>query len=148
MSSCLPCTHNNVDTVSVINCFCKYLNTDFKKNLFRSAQDEGSNGALRFLGVRGLNMYLRRKTSLKLLTNEKRGGLRVILFYRSPFKLFSRKFSKESVQAPSFERPRTAPRTLFVSFAINNCFQISVQHRSYMKKIRETCMPRGEFKYR
>ncbi len=72
--------------------------------------------------------------SLKLLTNEKRGGLRVILFDRSPFELFSRKFSKESVQAPSCERPRTALRTLFVSFAINNCFQISVQHLSFMKK--------------
>ncbi len=74
--------------------------------------------------------------NLKLLTNEKRGGLRVILFDRSPFKLFSRKFSKESVQAPSYERPRTAPRPLFVSFAINNCFQISVTHRSCMKNPR------------
>jgi hypothetical protein len=36
---------------------------------------------------------------LKVLTNEKRGGLRVISFDRSPFKLISRKFSKESVQA-------------------------------------------------
>jgi hypothetical protein len=31
---------------------------------------------------------------LKVLTNEKRGGLRVILFDRSPFKLFLRKFLK------------------------------------------------------
>jgi hypothetical protein len=85
---------------------------------------------------------------LKVLTNEKRGGLRVISFNRSPFKLFSRKFSKESVKAPSCDRPRTAPRTLFVSFANNNCFQTAVLRRSFMKKIRETCMPRGEFKYR
>jgi hypothetical protein len=34
---------------------------------------------------------------LKVLTNEKRGGLRIISLDRSPFKLFSRKFSKESV---------------------------------------------------
>jgi hypothetical protein len=31
--------------------------------------------------------------NLKVLTNEKRGGLRVVLFDRSPFKLFSLKFS-------------------------------------------------------
>jgi hypothetical protein len=65
-------------------------------------------------------------TLLKVFTNEKRGGLRVISFDRSPFKLFSQKFSKKSVQAPSCKRPRTAPRTLFVSFASNNCFQIAV----------------------
>jgi hypothetical protein len=66
------------------------------------------------------------KPILKVLTNEKRGVLREISFNRSPFKLFLRKFSKESVQAPSCERPRTSPRTLFVSFANNNCFQIAV----------------------
>jgi hypothetical protein len=35
-----------------------------------------------------------------------------------------------------------------VSVANNNYFQIAVLRRSFMKKIRETCMPRGEFKYR
>ncbi len=49
--------------------------------------------------------------SLKLFTNEKRGGLRVISFDRPPFKLLSRKFSKESVQAPPCERHKTTQRT-------------------------------------
>ncbi len=62
---------------------------------------------------------------LKVLTNEKRGGLKVIAFDRSPFKLFTLRFSNQSVQAPSFERRRTAQRSLFLSFEINNCFQIS-----------------------
>jgi hypothetical protein len=29
------------------------------------------------------------------------------------------------VQAPSSERPKIVPRTLFLSFASNNCFPIS-----------------------
>jgi hypothetical protein len=48
---------------------------------------------------------------LKVFTNEKRGGLRVISFDRPPFKLLSRKFSKESVQAPSYERHKTTQQT-------------------------------------
>jgi hypothetical protein len=40
----------------------------------------------------------------KVLTNEKRGGLTVVTFDRSPFKLLSRKFSNKFVQAPSCER--------------------------------------------
>ncbi len=63
---------------------------------------------------------------LKVLTNEKRGGLSVVSFDRSPFKLFSLKFSNRLVQAPSCERHKTAPRTLFVSFANNNYFQTAV----------------------
>jgi hypothetical protein len=50
---------------------------------------------------------------LKVLTNEKRGGVRVISFDRPPFKLLSRKFSKESVQTPSCERHKTTQRTPF-----------------------------------
>jgi hypothetical protein len=46
-----------------------------------------------------INAQGRYNDTLKVLTNEKRGGLRVISFDRSPFKLFSRKFSKESVHA-------------------------------------------------
>ena len=38
-------------------------------------------------------------TTLKVLTNEKRGGLKVATFDRSPFKLCSLKFSAKSVQA-------------------------------------------------
>ncbi len=71
---------------------------------------------------------------LKVLTNEKRGGLKVVAFDRSPFKLFTLRFSNKSVQAPSCDRPRTAPRTLFQSFANNNCFQITVLRQSCMKK--------------
>jgi hypothetical protein len=66
-----------------------------------------------------------RKRSLKVLTNEIRGGLRVVLFDRSPFKLFSRKFSYKSVQAPSCESPKATQRTLFLLFANNNWFPIS-----------------------
>jgi hypothetical protein len=33
-------------------------------------------------------------------------------------------FSNKLVQAPFCERPKTAPRTLFLSFANNNCFDI------------------------
>ena len=49
----------------------------------------------------------------------------VVLFDRSPFKLFSLKFSNKSVQAPSCERPKTTQRSLFFSFARNNCFPAS-----------------------
>jgi hypothetical protein len=65
-------------------------------------------------------------SSLKVLTNEKRGGLKVAAFDRSPFKLFSLRFSAGSVQAPSCERPKTTQRTLFLSFESNNCFPITV----------------------
>ncbi len=57
------------------------------------------------------------KHRLKVLTNEKRGGLSMVSFDRSPFKLFSLKFSNKLVQAPSRERHKTAPRTLFLLFA-------------------------------
>ncbi len=60
------------------------------------------------------------------LANEKRGVLAVVSFDRSRFKLFSRKFSNKCVLAPSCERLKTAPRTLFLSFESNNCFPITV----------------------
>ncbi len=63
---------------------------------------------------------------LKVLANEKRGGLAVVSFDRSRFKLFSRKFSNKFVLAPSCERTKTAPRTLFLSSESNNCFPITV----------------------
>ncbi len=74
------------------------------------------------------------KCCLKGLTNEEKGGLKVVAFDRPSFKLFTLRFSNRSVQAPSCERPRTAPRTLFLSFANNNCFQIAVLRPSCMKK--------------
>jgi hypothetical protein len=71
---------------------------------------------------------------LKAFTNEKIGGLNVVAFDRSPFKLFTMRFSNKSVHAPSCERSKTSQRTLFLSFEINNCFPITVWHRKMMKK--------------
>ncbi len=64
-------------------------------------------------------------TRLKVLANLKRGGLAMLSFDRSPFKLSSLKFSDKSAQAPSCERPKTTQRTLFLLFANINCFQIT-----------------------
>ncbi len=71
--------------------------------------------------------------ALKVLTNEKRGGLGVVFFDRSPFQLLSLKFSNKSVQALFFERPKTTQRTLFLLFANNNCFQITLKCRKCKK---------------
>ncbi len=87
-----------------------------------------------------------RTFDLKVLSNEKRGNLKVVAFDRSPFKLFTLRFSNKSMQAPSCERPRTDQRTLFLSFESNNCFPITVSDA--YEKIWETCMPRGKFKHR
>jgi hypothetical protein len=58
--------------------------------------------------------------TLKVMTiNKKRGGLNLVSFDWSRCKLFTLKFSKESVQIPSCERPKTAQRTLFMSFDFN-----------------------------
>jgi len=62
---------------------------------------------------------------IKILTNEKRGGLTVVSIDRSPFKLFSLWFSYKSMQAPFCKRPKTNQRTLILSFAINYCFPTS-----------------------
>jgi len=71
------------------------------------------------------NAQFSHKNALKVSTNEKRGRLKVVAFDRSPFKLFSLRFSKKSVQAPSCRRSKTTQRTLFMSFAFNNCLQIT-----------------------
>ncbi len=71
---------------------------------------------------------------LKVLTNEKRGVMKVATFDRSPCKLFSLTFSAKSVQTLSCERLKTTQRTLFLSFEIKNCFPITVLRRSFMKK--------------
>ncbi len=57
-------------------------------------------------------------------SNEKRGGLKVKAFDRSPLKLFTLRFSSKSVQAPSCVKPKITERTLFLSFEINNCLPI------------------------
>ncbi len=56
----------------------------------------------------------------------------MLMFDRSPFKLFSLRFSIKLVQAPSCERPKTIQRTVFLSFEINNCIPVSawVRHGS------------------
>ncbi len=73
-------------------------------------------------------MYLDKKHKnppLKVSTNEKIGGLKVVAFHRSLFKLFSLRFSKKSAQAPSCRRYKTTQRALFMSFAFNNYLQIT-----------------------
>ena len=74
--------------------------------------------------------FIEKLSFLKVLTNEKRDGLNLVSFDWSRFKLFVLKFSKKSVQTPSCERPKTAQRTLFLSFEINNCFPITVKCRA------------------
>ncbi len=74
-----------------------------------------------YIGIIGVSII----DIIGILTNEKRGGLNLVSFDWPPFKLFSLRFSKESVQTPSCERPKTAQRTLFMSFEINNCFPIT-----------------------
>jgi hypothetical protein len=71
--------------------------------------------------------------SVKVLTTEKRGGVRIVSYGRSPFKVFSMKFSNKSVhcvQAPSYERPKTTQQTLFLLFANNNSFPITLLCRA------------------
>jgi hypothetical protein len=62
----------------------------------------------------------------KVLTNEKRGGYNLVSFYWPRFKLFTLRFSKESVQTLFCERPKIAERTLGLSLEINSCFPITV----------------------
>ncbi len=54
------------------------------------AQDEEEEG-----GYRSVPPEFLVKEVLKVFTNEKKGGLTVVTFDRSHFKLFSRKFSNE-----------------------------------------------------
>ncbi len=86
-----------------------------------------------YKGILPLNDLIK-YSSLKVFTNEKRGGLKVVAFDKSPSKLFTLIFLTKSVQAPSCKRPKTTQRTLFLSFEINNCFPITVKCRSFMKK--------------
>ncbi len=67
-------------------------------------------------------------TEKRTFKGVKRGGLKVVAFDRSDFKakLYTLRFSNKSVHAPSCEMPKTTQRNLFRSFAINNCFQITV----------------------
>ncbi len=96
-----------------------------------AGRDKRANHGLLLTNIKQLQVcttsvriFLLVESSLKVLTNEKRGGLRVISFDRSPLKIISRKFSKESVLAPSCERHKTTQRTLFQLFANNSWFPI------------------------
>jgi hypothetical protein len=49
--------------------------------------------------------------------------------------LISLIFSNKSVQAPSCGRPKTTQRTLFLSFAFNNCLQITAFSHSFYEDV-------------
>jgi hypothetical protein len=71
---------------------------------------------------------------LKVLTNEKRGDLKAAAFDRSPFKLFTLRFSNKSVQAPFCERPRTAQRTSVVDPDGSGTFcRIRIRIRNFLQ---------------
>jgi hypothetical protein len=53
----------------------------------------------------------------KSIVQERKEAGPVVLFDRSCIKLNSRKFSNKLVQAPSCERHKTSPRTMFLLFA-------------------------------
>ncbi len=61
----------------------------------------------------------------KVLTNEKRGRLKVASFDRSRFKLFTLEFSNKPVEVPSCERPKSTQRRVFLLFEKNNCLLLA-----------------------
>ncbi len=61
------------------------------------------------------------KSSMKGMTTGWRGRLKVVAFDRSPFKLFTLRFSDKSVPAPSCERPKIRSEPCCLLFEINNC---------------------------
>jgi hypothetical protein len=52
--------------------------------------------------------------ALKVLTNEKRGGLKVVAFDRSPLQLFTLRFSNKSVQADASMKQSERKRPLCI----------------------------------
>ncbi len=84
-----------------------------------------SDGAGGGVGADEERKYSKAKTPSKVLTNEKRGGLKVVSIDRSPFKLFTLGLSKKSLKIPSCERPKRTPqRSLFLLFEYHNCIHI------------------------
>jgi hypothetical protein len=63
------------------------------------------------------DLFLSIKFFFKVLTLEKRGGLKVASFDRSRFKLFTLRFSKIFVQAENYTQ-----QSLFLLFEYNNIF--------------------------
>jgi hypothetical protein len=96
-------------------------NTGSRANILKKSKKEFILTIIYTIQRKHVNLVL----ELKVLTNENRGGLNLVSFDRSPFKLFSLRFSNKSVQAPSRERPKTAQRTLFLLFANKDCNPIS-----------------------
>ncbi len=71
----------------------------------------------------------------KVLPNEKRGGLKAVPIYqsnRSRFQLFTSIVSSKSVQASSFEKPKTTQQSMFLLFECNNC--IGLDKNFYLRK--------------
>ncbi len=64
----------------------------------------------------------------------------MVAFDRSPFKLFSLRFSTNSVQAQSCERPKITRRTLSLIISNQELFLNSGIASELYEKIRETCM--------
>jgi hypothetical protein len=84
-------------------------------------------------------------TTLKVLTNEKRGGLTAVTFDVSRIKLFAPRLSDKSMLTPSCERAKTAQRTLFPLFEHNNCLQTrhqysGLRHSFYIIVFSETAL--------
>ncbi len=68
--------------------------------------------------------YSKAKTPSKVLTNEKRSGLKVVSIDRPPVKLFTLGLSNKSLKTPSCDRPKRTPqRSLFLLFEYHNCIQ-------------------------
>ncbi len=89
----------------------------------------------------------RREISLKVLTNEKRGELKVGAFDSSPFKIFSLRFQTDQCRPHPVKGIKLLRETCFYylkSMIVSQC------RYSFggLEKIRETCMPLGEFKHR
>ncbi len=116
-------TMHNIKVFSYASCRIRYhTGLQCTKWQYKALDSAWNNIRGKFKVSRTKNL----QNNLKVLTNEKRSGLTVILFERSRFQLFSLNLSNKSVQSSSCERPKTAQRTLFLSFKINNCFPIAV----------------------
>jgi hypothetical protein len=82
------------------------------------------NPTVHYFRQQRIHSLARKFKNLKVMANEKRGGMKVVAFDKSPFKLFTLRFSTKSVQASSCKRTKTTQRILFLSFEINNWFPI------------------------
>ena len=71
-------------------------------------------------------IYYCTKHHLKVFTNEKRGGLRVISFNRPPFKLLSRNFQKNLCRPHPVRGIKPLSEHLFLLFANNYWFPITL----------------------